>query len=525
MTGEADAILEAAITARVAASPADVVDLARVAADAIGPAFSRCEGDLHSLVHRLVRAGRLVPVGRSPSGATRYGPAGGAASSEPLLDAPPPSPASASKKAVSVGSVVRDSEDQGRIVSDVLAHLAAIDEARASGSKRSFGRASHVRVVLRRVDRGRAAICVAVTPKDVVRRFLVHEGPGFLVAAVVFALAWIFLVEPRVVPSRSMQPTLMPGDRVVVWKPAAREEPPRWSVVTFRRDDGVVLVKRVVGLPGETILIDEDGDATVAGKILVKPDDVREGVREPLLRSTWEPGPAPDGWADAKDVGPKAYRLWRLLFADEPRADDDSQTTNDRVQIHDLYVDSRIAPTEVTPAEVRLHWARRRESPDRPGIAGVTLRLEKGGRRTLLVEDRAGTTEVLDAEDGPAADGAGPADLSLSYVDGVLRVRVGAWSKKVEIASVPGEAHVDVRGEVTSVAIDRDLHYSRQGNYATESPFEIKAGHVFCLGDHSFNSKDSRVPKPLGPGPVPVSSILGRVVFRIWPPSRIGPIH
>jgi len=77
-----------------------------------------------------------------------------------------------------------------------------------------------------------------------------------------------YAVQAFVVPSGSMSPTLQVGDRIVVDKLSSTIH--RGDIVVFRRAPGdhdpqfPVLVKRVIGLPGETIsqsgsTIDIDG--------------------------------------------------------------------------------------------------------------------------------------------------------------------------------------------------------------------------------------------------------------------------
>lgn len=91
--------------------------------------------------------------------------------------------------------------------------------------------------------------------------------PLLLVASAKSALADI-----NYVPSGSMQPTILPGDVVLINKLAYDLRVPftfarlaRWSdpargdiVVCFSPTDGTRLVKRVVGLPGDTVELRDD---------------------------------------------------------------------------------------------------------------------------------------------------------------------------------------------------------------------------------------------------------------------------
>ena len=79
-----------------------------------------------------------------------------------------------------------------------------------------------------------------------------------LVVVVAIALRW-GVVEPRWIPSESMQPGLQPQDRILVWKLGHRLglSPKRNAVVVFRTpevlaaagyDPNAALIKRVVGV-------------------------------------------------------------------------------------------------------------------------------------------------------------------------------------------------------------------------------------------------------------------------------------
>lgn len=114
------------------------------------------------------------------------------------------------------------------------------------------------------------------------------EGLGSFTLAVLAILAfrWV-LFEPYVIPSGSMIPTLLIHDHILVSKSAygvripftktwlfRNSEPKRGDIVVFRskEDAGYFLIKRVVGLPGDQIMVDNDGFLSINGeKLPVKP--------------------------------------------------------------------------------------------------------------------------------------------------------------------------------------------------------------------------------------------------------------
>ncbi len=97
---------------------------------------------------------------------------------------------------------------------------------------------------------------------------LVEYARSFFPVILVVLILRSFLVEPFRIPSGSMMPTLLSGDFILVNKftygirlPAVNTkvislgEPARGDVVVFRypNDPAVDYIKRVVGLPGDTI--------------------------------------------------------------------------------------------------------------------------------------------------------------------------------------------------------------------------------------------------------------------------------
>ncbi len=101
--------------------------------------------------------------------------------------------------------------------------------------------------------------------------------------AVAFALIWAARsIQTALVPSMSMQPTLQTGDFLLVRKDAYTKgrTPQRGDIVLFKRN-GVsnYFVKRVVGLPGESIIVDS-GYVRINDQWLQEPYLGGETIRE-----------------------------------------------------------------------------------------------------------------------------------------------------------------------------------------------------------------------------------------------------
>jgi signal peptidase I len=141
------------------------------------------------------------------------------------------------------------------------------------------------------------------------------------------------LADWYVVPTGSMKPTILEGDRVFVWKSAYQVRvpfsrirlfttgtPARGDVVVIRNPDGgsVPFVKRLIGLPGDTVevrnetlyvngraqtteflpaLMDRSGRSVLLGteQLVGAPHPVRVLPDQPCSARTWGPSVVPDG--------------------------------------------------------------------------------------------------------------------------------------------------------------------------------------------------------------------------------------
>lgn len=101
------------------------------------------------------------------------------------------------------------------------------------------------------------------------------------IICLILGLRWL-IVEPFVIPSGSMIPSLLIRDHIVVNKFAygirfpfsnkylwRRGIPQRGDVVVFRStEERKFIIKRVVGLPGDTVYLDEEGQVWINNKKL-----------------------------------------------------------------------------------------------------------------------------------------------------------------------------------------------------------------------------------------------------------------
>lgn len=92
--------------------------------------------------------------------------------------------------------------------------------------------------------------------------------------AIVFVLTFLvveYVGQRTVVSGSSMETTLSDEDNLIVDKLSYRfNEPERFDIVVFeyQHEENTYYIKRIIGLPGETVQIDEDGIIYINGSEL-----------------------------------------------------------------------------------------------------------------------------------------------------------------------------------------------------------------------------------------------------------------
>jgi signal peptidase I len=153
-----------------------------------------------------------------------------------------------------------------------------------------------------------------------VHRPTLPEALGSLLRTVVVALFLLtFLVQPLLIPSESMEETLLVGDFLLfnkqIYAPAVStigklmpyRQVKRGDIVVFRHSDPPLLIKRVVGVPGDRLRI-QNGRVLIDGVALdepyaafepASPNDERDNFP---ARNYTDPQVDPDWWRQMQSL-------------------------------------------------------------------------------------------------------------------------------------------------------------------------------------------------------------------------------
>ncbi|MCM1569881.1 MAG: signal peptidase I [Roseburia sp.] len=104
-----------------------------------------------------------------------------------------------------------------------------------------------------------------------VLRELLSTGVYLLIVLLATWLVITYVGQRTEVDGASMEPTLYHKNQLIVDKISYRfRDPKRFEIIVFpfKYEEKTYYIKRIIGMPGETVQIDEDGNIYIDGEIL-----------------------------------------------------------------------------------------------------------------------------------------------------------------------------------------------------------------------------------------------------------------
>jgi signal peptidase I len=353
-----------------------------------------------------------------------------------------------------------------------------------------------------------------------------------------------FLVEAYSIPSPSMQPTLLGStaagayDRILVNKAAyLLSDPDRWQVAVFRypHNRSQNYVKRIVGLPGETLRI-TGGDIFKRGA-----DEQLDTLRKPrslqdaFWRRIWHQessdgtkpplGPGEHRWQNDALVLESEGRLTRSITIGESNWYRDHYQHGYPLSIEEAVVGDVGGPAQAFgkhatgdlrvafEAQLDKDWKRFFVRISEQDVSGndreLELSVERDGNAGKARLSVRGKGSVLDGDQavrrGATAmelTGDDPLHIELWHWDDQLwasigGVELGPLEYRAPALPLDDNGSVQVRvgvqdGRVAmrSFEIDRDLYYDPSNALGID--VQVPQGKYWMLGDNTQNSDDGR---------------------------------
>jgi len=129
------------------------------------------------------------------------------------------------------------------------------------------------------------------------------------------ALTVVFVAQPVRVEGTAMTPTLNNGDKILVSKQLGTLERGDIVVFLFPQDTSKSFIKRIIGLPGDRIDVDVEGNVTINSRNLK--EDYIDPAHNNMARSRWN-----NVRSEWKEINPGFY----FVMGDNRDASNDSRS-------------------------------------------------------------------------------------------------------------------------------------------------------------------------------------------------------
>jgi signal peptidase I len=343
----------------------------------------------------------------------------------------------------------------------------------------------------------------------------------------------------------------LPGERVLLDRLSLRlRSPRRWEVVAFRRPDGQHSVKRVVGLPGESVEI-RGGDIWVDGQVVRKPLPVLQSMMVPVYSDRYR---ATDPKGDTHELRWRSDgALWKSIpdgywLPSTGTAVGDTVSPNapitfltyqhlgclplpvgrSKTPVLDSYgfnqnLSRSLQPVTDLLLRGNIRWL---------GNGTIVLRFWSGQHLTeiqwpvdgpLVISNDGRQTQVSETQKPRGTNGTG--SIFLGYADGraflavderiVIEHRCQTLSENalIEPGNAARQQPFSIGGSglelrVTDLQLSRDIHYLQIPGQTDH--WRLQDDQFLLLGDNSPISEDARY----GPdyGVVTADQMLGRLI-------------
>ncbi|WP_197530679.1 S26 family signal peptidase [Bythopirellula polymerisocia] len=316
------------------------------------------------------------------------------------------------------------------------------------------------------------------------------------------------------------------GDRLVIDRMTLLFRlPRRWEPVVFvsPADEGGLVVKRVVGLPGEKIQL-RDGEVWIDGHLAKKTFEEQLSLRHLIHREAtsaqrWQG----DGWTWRNGIWNCAsHEDWNLLSYVHPQeqliTDDSSYNaglTRRLFAVYDLSLSIKLQVTGTGELAI-CHYDGEQEREIRLNPAEGRFELRSGGILLSIVELSPASSKALQV---------GEVQIEIGVIDQRLLFAIEGnveWARDIEDSEQKGSGvnrkdscpvfKIGARGLTTRL---RDLRLFRDAFYASREeaasldepmiPILLGENEIFVLGDNVPVSIDSR-----HWGPLPLRFLVGR---------------
>lgn len=359
-----------------------------------------------------------------------------------------------------------------------------------------------------------------------------------------YAFLTTFVVQVRYVDSGSMEPTIFGskqnGESVLVRLDESL--PKRYEIIVVHGEDNGLLVKRVWGLPQESIAI-RYGDVFINDELLPataarpKPITVFDDRWHDLAKffvteqTVWTQ--ESDEWlVSAAHVAPRSEggliilhnKIYDSYLDRDHRIIQGTQLVNDLVARVELRFEEWLAGGGFR-IDLR-EWGDSFEALVEP-IDELTLQI-------TLLRSTAEKADIVLKQEQVSFRADAWNQLEFSNIDNVLKFSIKDENGRAESISAGYDANtfdpldharsgktfahqvqfagMQAQLRVRSVSLARDLFFTSKGQHAVDGPMQLGSAQVMVLGDNSGRSRDGREF-----GPVTFDQLYGRAVHVVRP--------